>query len=411
MSTEAAAQPTIQAVPVPVTPAEPLVRVRREGAILHITLNRPRAINALSQEMFRLIAGALREVREAVAASAGVGAGSTDAEVSDAPPTAILLDGAGERGFCGGGDIKELSGDDPRPILALEYAVDHWVASSPVPVVAIMDGITMGGGIGLGGHAAHRIVTERSRLAMPEARIGIAPDVGGHLLLAGAPGRLGELLAVTAGEFGAADAIALGFADTLVPSDRLEELRIALAAGEDIAAVLARLAEPASVPVPVSVPAAAVAAGPVMAAAEWWDPIAESALGAAHPSASSDPAAAAARLIAALELSEREEATATAATVRAMCPTSVAVTLAQLDRTRREALDLAAVLTDDLRVLGRIGARPDFVEGVRAQVIDKDRNPSWVPASIEALDRDELVAIVDPHLRLGESPLDLNPAV
>ncbi|TDP94642.1 enoyl-CoA hydratase [Leucobacter luti] len=400
MSTEASANdtPTSGAAPsavqaVPVVPAEPLVRVRHEGTITHITLNRPRAINALSQDMFRLLAGALREAREAHDESSESASGTV--------PRRILLDGAGERGFCGGGDIKELSGDDPRPILALEYAVDYRVATSPVPVVAIMDGITMGGGIGLGGHAAYRVVTERSRLAMPEARIGIAPDVGGHFLLARAPGRLGELLAVTAGEFGAADAIALGFADVYVRSDRLEALRIALAAGEDVAEVLARLAEPA--PERKDGPS-----HPVMAAAQWWDPIAESALGDAHPPASVDPAAAAVRLIAALEASGHPAAVETAATVRAMCPTSVAVTLAQLDRTRRESLDLAAVLTDDLRVLGRIGARADFVEGVRAQVIDKDRTPAWVPASIEELNREELMGIVDPALLPGETALELS---
>lgn len=367
-------------------PTEPLVLVRRAGAITHVTLNRPRAINALSMEMFQLLAHALRDVRSEVAGDA-------------ARPAAILIDGAGERGFCGGGDIKELSGKDAHRILALEYAVDHWVATAPVPVVAIMDGIAMGGGIGLGGHATHRVVTERSRLAMPEARIGIVPDVGGHLLLARAPGRLGELLAVTAGEMGAADAIALGFADFFIPSERLPELREALAAGESADAVCARLAEPAPGPTPVR------------DAAGWWDGIAEAALGRAvgPGTVAADPAAAAARLVSALEASVEPDAVATAATVRAMCPTSVAVTLAQLERTRALGLDLAAVLADDLRVLGRLAPQPNFAEGVRAQVIDKDRNPSWVPATIEELDPAELAAILDPELAPGEAPLDLDP--
>lgn len=371
-------------------PTEPLVLVRRAGAITHVTLNRPRAINALSMEMFQLLAHALRDVRSEASPS---GASPSAASAS----AAILLDGAGERGFCGGGDIKELSGKDAHRILALEYAVDHWVATAPVPVVAVMDGIAMGGGIGLGGHATHRIVTERSRLAMPEARIGIVPDVGGHLLLARAPGRLGELLAVTAGEMGAADAIALGFADFFIPSERLPELREALAAGESADAVCARLAEPAP------------GATPVRDAASWWDAIAEGALGGGPGAVAADPAAAAARLVSALEASVEPDAVATAVTVRAMCPTSVAVTLAQLERTRALGLDLAAVLTDDLRVLGRLAPQPNFAEGVRAQVIDKDRNPSWVPATIEELDPAELAAILDPELVPGEAPLDLDP--
>lgn len=366
---------------------EPLVIERRSGAITHVTLNRPRAINALSSVMFEMLAGILGRAHAGSGAGEGLAGGASIG-------SAILLDGAGERGFCGGGDIKELAGEDPRGILALEYAVDHLVATSPVPVVAIMDGIAMGGGIGLGGHAAQRVVTERSRLAMPEARIGIAPDVGGHLLLARAPGRLGELLAVTAGEMGPGDAIALGFADHFIPAARLGELRDALAAGEPPSEACAWFAE--------TPPESAV-----LAARAWWDPIADEALGAGHAPAAMDPAGAAARLVAALETSADSRATEVGETVREMCPTSVAVTLAQLDRTRHLNLSLAEVLTDDLRVLGRLGARADFAEGVRAQVIDKDRNPRWSPARIEDLDAAVVAALVDPAFGPGETPLVL----
>lgn len=356
-------------------PAEPLVLSRREGRITRITLNRPRAINALNREMFELIGAALET------------AWRDDS-------TAILLDGAGERGFCGGGDIKQLSGSDGREILAVEYRVDHMVATSPIPVVGCMDGVTMGGGIGLTGHVSHRVVTERSRLAMPEVRIGIAPDVGGHLLLARAPGRLGELLAVTAGEMGAGDAIALGFADFFVPAERLPELRAALAAGEDPRTACERFAEPA----PES---------PLLEQRAWWDPIAENALGGNGAPVAEDPAGAVRRLVRALEESAGESARAVAESVRRMCPTSVAVTLAQLDRTRRLGLGLAEVLHDDLRVLGRLAPRPDFAEGVRAQVIDKDRNPRWSPARVEDLDPAELAAILAPGLAVDEAPLVL----
>lgn len=364
---------------------ESLVIERRNGAITHVTLNRPRAINALSSVMFEMLAEIFGRAHDGSGAGGGPAGGATVG-------SAILLDGAGERGFCGGGDIKELAGEDPRGILALEYAVDHLVATSPVPVVAIMDGIAMGGGIGLGGHAAQRVVTERSRLAMPEARIGIVPDVGGHLLLARAPGRLGELLAVTAGEMGPGDAIELGFADHFVPSTKLGELRDALASGEEPDGACARLAETP----PDS---------PVLEARAWWDPLADDALGAGHAPAATDPAGAAMRLVSALEASTHARATAVGETVRQMCPTSVAVTLAQLDRTRHLSLSLAEVLTDDLRVLGRLGARADFAEGVRAQVIDKDRSPRWSPARIEDLDTAVVAALVDPALGPGETPL------
>lgn len=350
-----------------------LVLVRRDGALSHITLNRPRAINALNLEMFEALT-------DAVAPQAVGGA------------AAILLDGAGERGFCGGGDVKEIVSGDAHKILSTEYRLDYAIARSAVPVVAIMDGIAMGGGIGLGGHAAFRVVTERSRLALPEVRIGIAPDVGGHLLLARAPGSLGELLAITAGEMTAGDAIALGFADYFVPSSKLEVLREALVAGVAPAQAIAEVAETA----PES---------SLLAARAWWDPIAEGALAGAEVSADS-ALDATIRLVRVLDADGGAEAERLLETIRGMCPTSVVVTLAQIARTRSQQLDLAAVLEDDLRVVVRLGQRPDFAEGVRAQVIDKDRSPRWQPSRIEDLDPAEVSAILAPH-RSDETKLGL----
>ena len=353
--------------------AEALIIASREGALARITLNRPRAINALNTEMFHGIAAALRDAAGA---------------------EAILLDGAGERGFCGGGDIKHIAQTgEAHALFAAEYGVDYAVHASPAPVIAIMDGIAMGGGIGLGGHAAHRVVTERSRLAMPEARIGIVPDVGGHLLLARAPGRLGEYLAITAGEMTAGDAIALGFADDFVPSERIAELREALAGGAHPEEAIAEVAETAP-------------AAPLLAVREWFDPIATAALGADGVDAVRDPAGAARRLIELLEASDRPEAREAAVTVRGMCPVSIAVTLAQLARTRAERLDLAGVLEDDFRITPRLAVLPNFAEGVRAQLIDKDRSPRWQPERIEDLDGAALAAILAP-LGDGEEPLGL----
>lgn len=373
-----------------------LVRSGRQNAIFAITLNRPRAINALTSEMFGLLRDAL------AAASAPTALGAAASELGGGTftlpaPRAIYLSGAGERGFCGGGDIKEIVQDGREAILAAEYAVDLTIANSPVPVIAVMDGVTMGGGIGIGGHARIRIVTERSRLAMPEARIGIAPDVGGHLLLARAPGRLGEYLAVTAGEMTAGDAVALGFADHFVPSDRLDALFGALVAQPHDAPedVVRAFAEPAP-------------ASPLAEVREWWEPLVDGEL-AAHPVAD-DPVAATMGLVAALERGDGarpDAARETARTIRGMCPTSVVVTLAQLHRTRAEALTLAQVLTDDLRVLTRLGNRPDFREGVRAQVIDKDRDPAWAPDTLETVDPAEIARILDPAPAPGETPLVL----
>ncbi len=359
------------------TSADPLVIVRREGAATRITLNRPRALNALTREMVVF-------VHEAVRAAAEDGS------------TAVLLDGVGERGFCGGGDVKAMVAGGLEASLAFlqdEYRADHAIGVSPVPVVGVMDGITMGGGIGLTGHAAVRIVTERSRLAMPESRIGIVPDVGGGLLLASAPGRLGEALAAASGGMGPGDAVALGFADLFVPSERLGRLRELLVEGQDPGSAAAGLAEPA----PDS---------PVLAWREWLDPIADRALGQAEETLA-DPLGAALRFVAGLEAAPVAEARALAEAIRGVCPTSVAIALGQLARIRGAGLDLAAVLADDYRLLGRLMARGDFAEGVRAQLIDKDGEPRWRPNRLEDLDPEAAVSILDPRLTAEESPLAL----
>ena len=358
-------------------PAEQFVLSRREGAITRITLNRPRVLNALTRQM-------ALEIRGALAAAHSDGS------------RAVLLDGAGDRGFCGGGDIKAMlagGGAGARDFLRDEYRTDYAILRSQLPVVGIMDGITMGGGIGLTGHASVRIVTERSRLAMPETRIGIVPDVGGSLLLAKAPGRLGDLLAAVSGSMTAGDAIALGFADYFVPSDRLDEFYGLLRRGEDPGAAAAKVA-------------AAAPDAPVLAAREWFDPIAEATLGTPEQTLAS-PVAAAQRLVAALEAAEADEARALAAEIRLVSPFAVVVALAQLARVRSLRLDLAGVLADDFRVLGRLTARADFAEGVRAQVIDKDGKPAWRPATLEEVDAAEIARILDPELAAGETALEL----
>src|SRR6516225_244822 len=191
--------------------------VRSDGALRRITLNRPQALNAITLEMAVAMTALLREWQ------------------SDQKVGVVLLDGAGERGFCAGGDIRALyeaarsktvSPADALParFWATEYKLNVLIARYAKPLVAVMDGLVMGGGVGLSAHAAHRVVTERSAIAMPEVGIGFFPDVGASFLLARAPGYIGTYLALTGQRVGAADALCCKLADIYVPAVRLAEL-------------------------------------------------------------------------------------------------------------------------------------------------------------------------------------------
>jgi enoyl-CoA hydratase len=318
-----------------------------EGRLGHITLNRPGAINALTYQM-------VLDIDQALSAFA------TDDTVAF-----VLIDGAGERGFCAGGDIRALydgaKADDyeaPDRFFFDEYHLNCRIARFPKPIVALMDGTVMGGGIGLGGHASNRIVTERSVLAMPETRIGFIPDVGGTYLLGTAPGELGTHLALTAGRLSAADAIVAGIADLCVPSSRLEELRAALAACPSAAAVPKIIASFAGDP----------GASKLAAARAWID----------RCYAGDDAEA----ILAALQAAPEPEAQKAASEIAGNSPTSVKVTLETLRRARKLG-NLEACLDQEYRVATATIRNADFVEGVRAAVVDKDRNPKWDPARLE----------------------------
>ncbi|MFF2370418.1 enoyl-CoA hydratase/isomerase family protein [Agromyces sp. NPDC058110] len=326
----------------------------------HITLDRPKALNALNYDMIV----ALGEVFEAW---------RHDSEVA-----VVVLDGAGDRGFCAGGDIRELHGfatsgrtAEAQTFFRTEYRLNAAIARYPKPVVAIMDGITMGGGVGLAGHASVRVVTERSRVAMPETRIGFTPDVGGTWLLANAPGELGVHLALNSRTMDAADAIHAGFADALVPSESLPHLLQALA----------ERADPGS-------PAEIVmlfdeTPGPSALAADrdWIDacysaPATAEILErlrafAAGPAVEGETDAAA---------SAREHAAAAADELETLSPTALAVTLGAVRRARTLPR-LEDALEQEFRLVSWFVGQPDLHEGIRAQVIDKDRNPAWSPAS------------------------------
>ncbi|WP_426187545.1 enoyl-CoA hydratase/isomerase family protein [Microbacterium sp. TWP3-1-2b2] len=334
------------------TTAAPTVLVRTEGSLGRLTLNRPKAINALDIDMIRQLTAALDGWRD------------------DADVDIVLIDGAGERGLCAGGDVRGLydqitSGhhEGVSDFFREEYALNLMIAQYPKTVVAFADGITMGGGIGLAGHAAIRIVTERSRLAMPETRIGFTPDVGGTYLLSRAPGRIGEYLGLTGATMTGTDAVYAGFADYYVPSAHLDELREAL--GER--------ADPTSPSEIVMLFDETPERSNLADERHWIDEV-----------FSADTIGEVVR-----RLSERPEpaATGTAATLAELAPTGVAVTLDAV-REAREGDLRDALIGEYRRVLWFGTHHPDLVEGIRAQLVDKDRSPKWQPATLAELEPD-----------------------
>jgi enoyl-CoA hydratase len=289
--------------------------------------------------------------------------------VDDDSVSTVLLSGAGDRGLSAGGDIVAIytavrdGRDDARRFWSDEYALDAAISRYPKPYVALMDGLVLGGGVGLSAHGSVRVVTERTRVGMPEVSIGFFPDVGGTYLLARAPGELGTHLALTGGTADGADAIALGLADHFVPSERLPELVASLATTPVEQAIAAVAVEPP--------------ASDLVAQRGWID----------TAYAGDDAREIVQRLTESVEQAARDAA----AQIRTKSPTSVAVTLAAL---RRAAAlpSLDAALDQDLRVATRFAEGTEVLEGIRAQVIDKDRAPRWSPATLdevtpEAVDR------------------------
>lgn len=315
------------------------------GRIGHIRLNRPAKINALTAEMIASVRVAL------------------DTWADDPAVCGILIDGAGERGLCAGGDIAAvydgIRGDSapPEGFWSDEYRMNLDIADYGKPIVALMHGITFGGGIGIAAHASIRVVTGSSLLAMPETAIGLAPDVGGLYLLARAPGELGAYAALTGSRLGPADAIIAGLADYFVPAADLDLLRTRLAAAADADGVAAAVRSVAAPPPPSEY---------YLANRAWID----------EAFAGDDPLAIADRL------RDHPEPAARAAgeMLARMSPIAVAVTLRALRRAA--TMTLRQVLDQDLMLSVRFTAHHDFPEGIRAQIIDKDRDPRWQPARL-----------------------------
>ncbi|MFE4916877.1 enoyl-CoA hydratase/isomerase family protein [Streptomyces sp. NPDC056652] len=330
------------------------VLITRAGRTAHLTLNRPRALNALTHPM-------VRTMDEALAAWE-----------SDDDVTAVVVSGAGDRGLCAGGDIRVIHEDARTGAGAShafwrdEYRLNVRIARYPKPYVALMDGIVMGGGVGVSAHGGVRVVTERSAVAMPETAIGLVPDVGGTYLLSRAPGELGTHLALTGQTIGAADALLCGLADHFVPSGRLAELRAALAGPE--------VREAADVRETVRRYGTTPPAGRLDADREWID--------ACYPAGSVE------EIIDRLCGSGEPAAKDAAETLLTRSPTALKATLVAMRRARRTAT-LEQVIVQEYRASCAALAFPDLQEGIRAQVIDKDRRPRWSPKELaEVTDAD-----------------------
>ena len=323
----------------------------RDGVLGRVLLNRPRAINSLTREMV-------------VAVRAQLSAWADDDGIR-----AVSIEGAGSKGMCAGCDVRAVreahlaGGPGGVDFWADEYALDAQIAEYPKPVIALMDGIVMGGGLGLSMFADARWTTERSRIAMPETIIGFFPDVAATYLLSRAPGELGTHMAMTGATVTGADAVHLGLADAVVDHARLPELVRAVAEGGPVRAVPHGASEGED--------------SRLAQARAWVD----------ECYAGDDPATIVRRLAA----HDHPDARAAAEEISLRSPLSVAVTLEALRRAA-DAPSPRAVLETDTVVSAHLLERPDFVEGVRAQLVDKDRQPRWEHADLGEVPRESVLA-------------------
>ncbi|MCB2110816.1 MAG: enoyl-CoA hydratase/isomerase family protein [Defluviimonas sp.] len=338
------------------------IAIRRDGRAGRITLTRPQALNALTYEMCLAIDAAL-------VAWAG-----------DPAVALVLIDAEGERAFCAGGDIAEMyatgmAGDFGygRRFWADEYRMNARIAEYGKPVVSFLQGFTMGGGVGLGCHGSHRLVGESAQIAMPECGIGLVPDVGGTFILASAPGHLGDYVGTTGARLGPADAILAGFADHFVPEAQWQALKAALAETGDVTCLSPAAARPPEGRLAglraeidrhfgaggLAAVAASLAAGPGPLAAEAGKALAR------------------------------------------VAPLSAACTIEMLARLRGRAT-IREALALEYRFTWRAMEQADFLEGIRAQIIDKDRTPRWRHAGPGAVPDADVAAMLAP---LGDNAL------
>ena len=341
-------------------PATDEILTRVDGEVGLLTLNRPKAINSLTQTMVTAMDAALT-------------AWATDDAVKS-----VIVSGAGERGLCAGGDVvaiyrsAQADGAEARRFWFDEYRLNARIARFPKPYIALMDGIVMGGGLGIGMHGTIRVVTDTSKIAMPEVGIGLIPDVGGTMLLSRAPGLLGRHVALTGAPFSAADAIVLGFADHYIPHADLEAFTSAVV----IDGAQSALRIHAQPPPPSE----------LAAQRDWID----------HCYAGETVM----DIFAALRGNDDGPANDAANLIATRSPIALAVTLASIRRAAAYKT-LEETLVQEYRVSCAAARSHDLVEGIRAQVVDKDRNPKWSPVSLSAVTDEDVqsyFAPADPDL-------------
>lgn len=342
----------------------------RRGAAGLVEFNRPKALNALTLGMIRALTAKLDEWR------------------NDASVTRVVVTAAGDRAFCAGGDLREVTeqGRNGRYDEALafwreEYQLNAKIKRYPKPYVALIDGIVMGGGVGVSINGSHRVAGDKFLFAMPEVGIGFFPDVGGTFILPRMPGEVGVYCALTGERLKAADGVGTGLAGWRVPSQRWPGLIEALCEPSPVDGILNRMSEPAG-------------EGPVMARRSAIDRLFAgdrvedilSRLDAEAAGAGTDA----------------EFARAAAAAIRTKSPTSLRIALAQMRRGK--ALSFEECMRIEFRIVSRVIRGRDFYEGVRAVIVDKDNKPVWRPASLaEVTDED-----VERHFApLGEGELEL----
>ncbi|ABD25304.1 Enoyl-CoA hydratase/isomerase [Novosphingobium aromaticivorans DSM 12444] len=334
------------------------VLAKREGAAGILSLNRPKAIHALTLDMVHAMTASLLQWR------------------GDASVGVVLIDHAEGRGFCAGGDIAFLrnsalndGGTSGRRFFHDEYQLNHLLMTYGKPVVAFMDGITMGGGVGISGPATYRVATESTKLAMPETGIGLFPDVGGGWFLSRLKGRLGQYLALTGARLDGAECLWAGLASHYLPAENLAEAKARIAA--DPASIPTILRELSAVPPEPKIAAHAAEIERLFASDRYED------------------------ILGALDADGSDFAAATLATLRTKSPQTCKVALRQL-ATSLTLPDFAANMAMEYRVGSRVLVLPDFAEGVRAVIVDKDHAPKWSPETAEGVTDDLLDQIFAP---------------
>lgn len=333
------------------------VLIRRDGSAAFLSLNRPKALHALTQPMDHAMTEALLGWQD------------------DPSVGCVIIDHAEGRGFCAGGDIAFLrnsalndGGQSGRQFFYEEYQLNHLLMTYPKPVVAFMDGITMGGGVGISQPAKYRVATENTRFAMPETGIGLFPDVGGGWHLSRLKGRIGPFLALTGARLDGAECLWAGLATHYLPSEALAEAKARIAAGEEPDQVLTDLS--------IAPPDARIAANAALVARHFASDRYED-------------------ILASLAADDGDWAAKELATLQTKSPQTCKVALRQLADSLN-CTDFAANMVMEYRIASRVLTRPDFAEGVRAVIVDKTMDPKWDPATPEGVTDDLIDSIFAP---------------